>query len=136
MRYVTIKRFKRESLKGYVNIPYGSQLERKEDGLLYFENEPVCVASSAASHEHFTRDDDGNGKERGKLTQAILEALEPQNGETREDRDNRWEIIWNDTLAQKYRKQEHQTYWLWNDDFFNAPIEDLKHIGALAKAKF
>lgn len=135
MQYVTIKQFTREGINGYANIPYGSQLERKENGFLYFNNKPICVATSAASHQHFTRNNDGKGLKRGKLTQAIIEALEPQDGETREDRGNRWKVIWNDTLAQKYKKQEHQTYWLWNDDFYNAPIEDLEHIAKLANAK-
>ena len=39
------------------------------------------------------------------------------------------------SLAQKYRRSEHVNYWLWNDDFYNAPIEDLEYIAELVGVK-
>ena len=135
MQYVTIKRFKRHGIGGQFNIPYGTPLELRDDGKLYYKDLPVCVAKSAASHNHFARDDDGKGLERGKLSHAIIYALAPERFDTRQERDEYWEVIWNDQLANKYRRKEHIDYWLWSDDFFNAPIEDLKYIAALAGIK-
>lgn len=132
MKYITIKRFRRDVGGVHFNIPWGAELEKREDGILYHEGKPVAVAKSFASHQHFARNDDRKGQERGKLSHAIIEALEPQDGETRADRDKRWEPIWKDPLAQRYRKLEHLDYWLWHDDFFNAPVEDLEHIATLA----
>ena len=135
MQYITIKRFKRRGIGGYVNIPYGKTLELKDDVLLYYDDKPVCVARSAASHEHFTRNDDGNGLERSKLSHAIINALASENFDTPQERNEAWQAIWNDSLTQKYRRPEHLDYWLWNDDFYNASIDDLKYIAALAGVK-
>jgi len=132
MRYITIKPFERKGICGPVNIPYGSVLEKRDDGQLYYDGKPICVSWSAASHTHFAYDGDGKGQERGRLSHAIIEALEPQDGETRADHNKRWEPIWKDPLAQRYRKPEHLDYWLWHDNFFKAPIEDLEHIATLA----
>ena len=135
MQYITIKRFKRRGIGGQFNIPYGTQLELQDDGKLYYKDLPVCVAKSAASHEHFARDDDGDGRERGKLSHAIIHALEPNKFDSPQERDEAWKVIWNDPLANNYRRKEHIDYWLWSDDFFNAPIDDLKYIATLAGVK-
>ena len=39
-----------------------------------------------------------------------------------------WERVFDDDLTQKYKRPEHADYWLWNHDFFNAPIDDLEYI--------
>jgi len=126
MNYVTLKRFKRLGIDGHFNIPYGTAVENR-DGVLYHGEKKICVARSAAAHEYFARDDDGKGLERGELSHAIIERL--NNFKTREERNEFWEkTVWADETAKKYRKPEHQSHWLWNDDFYNAPIEDLKKI--------
>lgn len=135
MKYITIKRFKRNGISGYANIPYGKSVEKCEDGILYYGENKICVARSAAAHEYFARDDDGKGFERGKLSHAIIDRLAPRQFDSMQERNEYWQAIWNDRLAQKYRRPEHLDYWLWNDDFFNAPIEDLKYIAALAGLK-
>ena len=43
--------------------------------------------------------------------------------------------MWEDALCQKYKKPEHEDYLLWNHDFYNADIEDLKYIANLIGAK-
>ena len=129
MEYITAKRFKRDGVGGHFNIPYGTKLE-KIDGTLWFGIRAVCKSRSAAAHEYFARNDDGNGLERYRLSHAIIKTLGGFNANP-----DRWEKIFEDELAQKYRRPEHQDYWLWNDDFFNAPIEDLKHLAALVGVK-
>ena len=135
MRYISTKRFKRNGIGGRFNIPYGKFLEKREDGALYFCDGKVCLANSAAAHEYFARDDDGEGLRRGLLSHAIVDRLAPRQFDSREERNEYWEKVWNDKIAQKYRRPEHVNYWLWNDDFYNAPIEDLKYIAALAGVK-
>ena len=135
MKYISIKRFRRNGIGGYFNIPYGEYLEKRDDGFLYYADKKICVARSAAAHKYFARDDDGKGLERGKLSHAIVDRLAPQQFDSRQERNEYWQVVWNDTLAQKYRRPEHSDYWLWNDDFYNAPIEDLKYIAALVYVK-
>lgn len=129
MEYLTIKRFRRAGIGGHFNIPYGTKLE-KIDGTLWLGVRAVCKSQSAAAHEYFARNDDGNGFERGKLSHAIIKTLGGFGGDS-----DRWKKIFGDELAQKYRRPEHQDYWLWSDAFFNAPIDDLKYLAALVGVK-
>ena len=134
MEYVTIKRFKRNGIGGRFNIPYGAALTEK-GGRLYYNGAEVAVAASAAAHEHFASNADGYGLLRGKLTCSILNALKLRPGETPAERDKRWNQIWKDPRCQPYRKAAQADFWIWNDAFYNAaPIDDLKHIAALAGA--
>lgn len=131
MQYTTIKRFKRESISGHLNLPYGTTLERRDDGMLYYDGKPVCVARSFASHQHFARDDDGQGAARGKLSHAIIKKL----GGFHREKTPEWKAVWSDETAEKYRRKDHQDYWLWSDDFYNAPLQDLQHIASLVGVK-
>ena len=129
MEYLTIKRFKREGIGGHFNIPYGTKLQMR-NRTLFLGDKPVCKSQSAAAHEYFACNYDGNGFERGKLSHAIIKTLGGSGGDS-----ERWKLIFEDDLAQKYRRPEHQDYWLWNDAFFNAPIEDLRCLAALVGVK-
>jgi hypothetical protein len=75
MRYVCHRRARFEGISGRVNIPYGAALERRGD-FLYYEGRQLCAAGSQRAHEHFKRDDDGQGLRRGALTEAICKTLE------------------------------------------------------------
>ena len=70
MRYVCHRRARFEGISGRVNIPYGAALERRGD-FLYYQGRQLCAAGSQRAHEHFKRDDDGQGLRRGALTEAI-----------------------------------------------------------------
>lgn len=129
MEYITAKRFKRDGIGGHFNIPYGTKLENI-DGTLWFDNRAVCRSRSAAAHEYFARNNDGNGLERYRLSHAIIKTLGGFNANP-----DRWEKIFEDNMAQKYRRPEHADYWLWNDDFFNASIDDLKYLATLTGVK-
>ena len=132
MRYVTVKHFRRNGINGkHFNIPWGTALERKDDGVLYIGDTPVAVARSFASHQHFARDDDGQGAARGKLSHAIIKKLGGYHRETTPE----WEAVWNDETAEKYRRKDHVDFWLWDDAFFNAPLEDLRHIASIVGVK-
>lgn len=135
MKYITIKRFKRNGMGGQFNIPFSKFLEKRADNILYYDDKPVCVSRSAAAHEYFARNDDGEGLKRGKLSHAIINRLAQTQFNSVQERNKYWQVVWNDSLAQKYRRPEHADYWLWNDDFFNAPIKDLEYIAALVNVK-
>ena len=75
MRYVCHRRARFEGISGRVNIPYGAALERRGD-FLYYQGRQLCAARSQRAHEHFKRDDDGQGLRRGALTEAICKTPE------------------------------------------------------------
>ena len=136
-RYVARRRARFKGCNGQqVNIPYGSILEA-QDGFLLWKGQPLCVDTSQNAHEFFSQDDDGQGQERGQLVAAILARLEtpPNAGEKRRtELQARWDRVWADPLCQKYKRPEHEDFWIWNHDFYDAPVEDLWHIAALVGA--
>ena len=48
---------------------------------------------------------------------------------------DRWDKIWDDPRCQQYKCSDRDDFWLWNHDFYNAEIENLKHIAKLIGAK-
>jgi hypothetical protein len=131
MHYITIKRYKQQGIGGHFNLPYGTPIEKREDNLLYHNNRPVCVARSFNAHEYFARNNDGRGLERGKLTHAIIKKLGGMHRELTAE----WKAVFDDDLANSYARQDSPDFWLWDDSFFNAPIEDLKYIASLVGIK-
>ena len=125
MLFISIKPFKRYGIDKFFDIPLGSRLDKRADEALYFHNFKVCFARSSAAHEYFARDDDGQGLLRGALSHSIIHSLSIN--------PDLWQIVWNDSICQNYRRIEHFDFWLWSDDFFNAPISDLQYIFNLLK---
>ncbi len=120
-----------------VNIPYGSILEA-QDGFLLWKGQPLCVDTSQNAHDFFSQNDDDMGLKRGVLVATILARLEtPSN--TRNKRwtelQARWDKVWADSLCQKYKRPEHKDFWIWNHDFYDAPVADLRHIATLVGAE-
>lgn len=130
MNYITTQRARFNSLSGQVNFPYGTEVQY-EDGCLFIDNLPLCGDHSQNAYDFFSRNDDGNGLERGKLTQSIRKTLEKRD----KNHQARWDKVWGDPVCQKYKRTDHADYWLWNHDFYNAPLIDLQHIAALIGAK-
>ena len=137
-RYVARRRARFKGCAGQqVNIPYGTVLEA-QDGILRWEGKLLSVDTSDNAHNYFSQDDDGEGLLRGALVAAILSRLEipPNAGEKRrEEIQSRWDKVWEDSLCQKYKRPEHEDFWLWNHDFYDAPVMDLRHIAALVGAE-
>lgn len=134
MTYITTKRFKRKGIDGDFNIPYGTAIE-SENGYLWHEGKRICSEKSAVMREYFARNDDGLGQKRYKITHDIIDAMLMRDGETKEDWQKRWDVLWEDPVCNKYRKDYSETTFLWGIDFYNAPLLDLYHIAALAGAK-
>lgn len=130
MQYIVHRRFKDKAICGNVNIPAMSVCE-ESDGLLTYNEAPICYEASENAHQYFARNDDGNGMVRGKLTQAIQKALAKRD----DDYQNRWDKIWEDSVCQTYKRKEYDDYWLWNHAFFIADIDTLRYIANLIGVK-
>ncbi len=128
MKYIAHKRFKEKSLSGYVNIPALSKLELK-NGALYFDDKVICLEASENAHDYFACDNDDNGISRGNFTRKIKKMLATEDA----DYQNRWNKIWGDDICKKYKRADYEDYWLWNHDFYNAPLDDLEHIWNLIR---
>ena len=123
MKYITHKRFKEIGIDGEFNLPYGTELE-EADGMLFHNGRMVCVTTSENAHQYFAVNDDDKGLERGKLTQEIQTILSKRDDAYQA----RWDKIWGNLGFHKYKRSDYDDYWLWNHDFFNAPIKDLQNI--------
>lgn len=135
MQFITTKRFKRKGIDGIFNIPYGTAVE-SHDGYVWHKDKRICSDQSAVMREYFAKDDDGLGIKRHKVSHAIIDTMIMKDGETKEDWQKRWDVLWEDTVCNKYRKDYSETTFLWGIEFFNAPLLDLYHIAALAGAEF
>lgn len=129
MDYVAIKRAKFNGITGAVNIPYGASV-CCENGHICTADTVICADHSQNAYDYFARNDDGNGLERGRLTQAIIKTLSKRD----KSHQDRWDRVWDDALCQKYKRAEYADYWLWNHGFYNAPIEDLLYIANMVGA--
>lgn len=127
MDYICFNRFKQKALCGEVNIPYGTKLDETNNVISYC-GKPICYIKSQNAYDYFARNDDGKGLERGKLTAEIIKLL---NNRKDGKYQNRWDRIWGDLSLLKYKRPEHDDYWLWNYDFFNASIDELNRIKSM-----
>jgi len=129
MSYIVHKRFKGKAVCGEVNIPAMTECKVVE-GLIFHKGKIICIETSENAHQHFAINDDGNGLERGRLTQNIVKVLNKQD----KGYQARWDKIWGNLRCQRYRRPEHGSFWVWNHDFYVASIEDLRYIASLVGA--
>ena len=127
--YLCRKRARFDGISGQVNIPYGTALIC-QDGFLMHQNKPLCGITSQNAYDFFSQNDDGMGRERGDLAGRILSKLQKRDAGYQA----RWNKVWEDSRCQKYKRPEHEDHWIWNFDFYNGPVEDLRYIAALIGA--
>ena len=131
MKYITHRRFKNRAICGdIVNIPANTPCYCIGN-IITYNNKQICLNTSENGHQYFTNNEDDQGLIRGKLTQAIQKCLAKRD----ENYQARWDKIWEDVDCQKYKRADHSDFWLWNHEFFQAPIEDLRHIANLIGLK-
>ena len=124
--YIATKRFSGTGICGEVIIPTGTELAAS-NGFIQCTKGPLCAVVSQNAYEHFAQNDDGKGMERGELTRNILKRI--RNLKKNQERSEHiWGKIWEDPICQKFRRIEHADHWVWNYDFYNGDIEDLKHV--------
>ena len=124
MRYIVTNRFKGQAIYGAVNLPYGTACETQDGYLVLEGGRRLCAVTSQNAYDHFSRDDDGLGRERGKLVHDIMCTLERRDAKYQA----RWDRLWADEGANKLRRTEHEDYWLWSFFFFYADVNELRRI--------
>lgn len=136
-KYISHRRFKGESISGAVNIPAQTPLA-EFNGVLFWGEKAICTVVSENAHQYFAINNDGNGLLRGALTQAIQSALRhPASADkaTMALAEKRWDRVWANKLCATYKRTEYNDFWLWNHEFFGAPIFHLQYIANLVEAK-
>jgi hypothetical protein len=127
MQYICTKRFKGKTLsQNHANIPYGTEFTAEGD-FLYDSGKPMMAITSYNCHQHFARNDDGQGLRRGKLAYAI--AFAPRSKKHSDGRYYRFSENEIDMLARDYAKYlKDTTTIIFNNDFFNAEINELEEL--------
>lgn len=136
-KYIVTNRCKKKCICGNVNIPYGSDcvtIDFGDSKAITYNGKIICLVTSEDAYNYFTQNDDGNGKERGRLINNIRKTLAKLN-QTPEKKNKIWDKIWNDSVCLKYKRPDNADHWIWNYDFFNANLYDLNYIAKLVGAK-
>lgn len=141
MQYITYKNFKGNTIIGEITIPQGNTCEVRGKGI-YYKGRLICFLTSQNARDYFAYNEDGNGLTRGQYIEYIKTTFkypyqaintEGDNPDTEEQIaektiiNNRWEKFLADEICLKYRDNSGDS-WVWNNDFYTAPIEDLTHI--------
>lgn len=72
-------------------------------------------------------------EQRAALVKAIEARIKEGGGWMR--RNTALDALWMDDLCQSYRDLGNQNSWTWKNEFYNAPLDDLRHIAALIGAQ-
>lgn len=129
MSYVAIRRARFLGINGFVNIPYGTKMDQ-QGRFICHNGKPICTINSHSGRAYFAPDNDGRGLERGALIAAIKGTLERKDA----DHQKRWNKIWGSLMCKRYQNPEHSDFWVWNQAFYEAPVEDLQSIAKLIEA--
>ena len=130
MKYTVHTRFNKNAICGNVDLPISTECESK-DGIIYFEDKPLCLVNSENSHLHFARNNDGLGIERGRVTKLIIEKLKVND----ENYQKRWDKIWKCPICRGYKRPEFADHWIWSHAFYNADINNLYHIARILEVE-
>lgn len=133
-QYIVTKRFKGKSICGDVNLPFGTVCH-VENETICCEKGEICLVTSQNAYDFFTQNDDGCAELRRELITKILDTLKSFEYDE-EIYTTKWDKIWNDTLCQRYKREDYDDCWLWNYDFYNADIVSLQYIAGLVGASF
>lgn len=130
--YMVRKRCKIDAICGPINLPYGTLVICEGGFISTKEGKRLCHAESQNAREYFSHNDDGMGTIRGHLVQSIIDALgAPPTDSGSQQRDDRWAKVWNDPVCLKHKDPIHEDFFLWNISFYEAEVEELRHINKL-----
>ena len=130
MKYICSKRMNTKTISGEVNFRVGTVFNCS-NGLITHNGKPICYDHSQNAYDYLSCDDDGFGICRGQLVRDIMGRLKKRDSKYQE----KWDRIWMDKSLRKYKRTEFGDFWLWNYDFFNAPIGELEYILARVKGE-
>ena len=124
--YIVRRRARFLSICGPVNLPYGTEVS-SDGAFLTVNGEKLCSITSQNAYDFFSRNDDGHGLERGKLVKDIRRTLERRDAKHQA----RWDKLWADAGANRLRRADHKDFWVWNHNFYNADVNELRRIRLL-----
>ena len=124
--YIVRRRARFLSICGPVNLPYGTEVS-SDGAFLTVNGEKLCSITSQNAYDFFSRNDDGHGLERGKLVEEITSRMEKRDAKHQA----RWDALWADAGANRLRRADHDDFWVWNHDFYNADVNELRRIRLL-----
>lgn len=124
--YIVTQKFSGQAICGNIVLQEGTPLAVSR-GYILCPQGPVCAVTSQSAYDYFSQNDDGQGIERGKLIHDILRRIRKLSKQ-KERSELIWGKIWKDAICLKYKRVEHADHWVWNYDFYNAEIADLKYI--------
>lgn len=131
--YLVTKRCKKKASCGDINLPFGTKCF-VNGVVICCDKGEICYIASNSAFKYFTQNDDGCAILRRKLIDSIFDVINRSNQNVA-GYDEKWDKIWNDSTCLKYRREECGDDWLWNYDFYNADIADLRYIAKLVDAK-
>lgn len=131
-KYMVRKRLRGiDTEKKEVNIPYGTIIECKA-GWIRYRGRVLCFEDCQMQKDYLVQANSPNPKERATAIEDILYLLRrPGNHATPKEvqaYDSRWKEIWDDPNLQKYRREDFEDYWLWNNKFYDAEYVELLYI--------
>ena len=126
-QYMVRKRLRALSRTGKkVNIPYGTML-KCVDGIIYWEDDILCSDDCQMQKEHLVQANSPDVSQRAFLINKILKLLGPPTpGDVKSK--ERWEVLWKDTWANKFRRKDFEDFWLWSNKFYDAEEADLRKL--------
>jgi len=140
MEYIVHHRFKLEAACGEkLNLPYGTKISEEDGWLTTDDGKLICYSGSENAKQYFANNCDGNGLERGKLTYAIAYGKRKNmpvmsNGEPYGFRFTEDERKMLERDYSHWLRQDVDTI-LFNDNFFNAGVDELQKLVDKLKIK-
>ena len=124
--YIVRRRARFLAICGPVNLPYGTEVS-SDGAFLTVNGEKLCSITSQNAYDFFSRNDDGRGLERGRLVEEITSRMEKRDAKHQA----RWDKLWADAGANRLRRADHKDFWVWNHNFYNADVNELRRIRLL-----
>ncbi len=118
VEYIAYRPLHRQVIGGEVNIKRGDILQN-HDGIMFFNDTMVCIWNCQVSKEHFAVNTDKCGLLRGDLIYEIAFAKPLTNLQK--------DILLSSASLRRFLRNDTRVI-LFNDDFYTAPILELKSI--------
>ena len=126
-QYMVRKRLRALSRTGKnVNIPYGTML-KCVDGIIYWKDDILCNDDCQMQKEYLVQANSPDVSQRAYLINKIVKLLGPPTPDDVKSK-KRWEMLWKDTWANKFRRKDFEDFWLWSNKFYDAEEADLRKL--------
>lgn len=123
--YVVVRKFEGNGISSNISLPIMTVCNSIK-GYICTKTSIICAIHSETAHKFFALNSDGHGMERGNLIARIQDRLRTHPVE--------WQHVYSDALCSKYKRSDNPDIWIWNQQFYDAEVADLRHIAALIGA--